>query len=283
MGGFFMSVQSFRIELGKENRVIRGDLFLPSANGRHPVVIICHGFKGFKDWSFFPVIGKHLANHGIAAITFNFSMNGIGEDLETFTELEKFAHLTFSREQEDLSVLLSQLKQGHLPGSEQIDRERIGILGHSRGGGNSLIFALDHPDIRAVAILNSIHRPDFFAPEVIAEIKQKGIGYITNARTKQQLPIDREVLDDIEANKERYYFMDRLPKLKQPLLIIQGDQDIPGFLEGAKQMAKLAPHASMHIIQGANHTFGSVHPFAGVSPQLQEALNLTTDFFRDQL
>ncbi|MBA4542795.1 MULTISPECIES: S9 family peptidase [Thermoactinomyces] len=275
-----MPAHPFTIELNKENRVIRGDLFLPSAGGKHPVVIICHGFKGFKDWSFFPVIGKRLAGKGIAAITFNFSMNGIGEDLQSFTQLDKFAHLTFTREQEDLSVLLSHLKQGRLPGAEQLDVERIGLLGHSRGGGNSLIFALDHPgEIRAVAIFNSIHRPDFFAAEVMEEIRQKGIGYVTNARTKQQLPIDREVLDDIEANRERFQFMDRLPELKQPLLIIQGDEDLPGFLQGAEQMAKRAPHASMHIIRGADHTFRSVHPFAGISPQLEEALNLTTDFF----
>jgi pimeloyl-ACP methyl ester carboxylesterase len=273
----------FELNLNKEDRVIRGDVYLPFDTGSFPVVLICHGFKGFKNWAFFPTLARRLAQAGLAAIAFNFSMNGIGPDLENFTELDKFARLTFSREQEDIAFLLEQLKQGNLPHKEAIDTGRIGIMGHSRGGGNSLIFALDHPEIRAVAIWNSIHRPDFFDPDLIAEIKEKGRGTILNARTGQKLPIDREVLDDIEANRDRFAFLNRLSELHCPLLIVQGDQDLPGFLEGARQMAELAPNATLRVIPGANHTFGSVHPFAGITPQLEKALQATAAFFQEKL
>lgn len=275
--------QSFTLELGKEDRVIRGEVTISDLAKPLPVLIVCHGFKGFKNWGFFPTLAGKLAEAGFAVITFNFSMNGVGKDLEHFTELDKFAHLTFSREQEDISFLLYQLKKGNLPFAEAMDGSRLGIMGHSRGGGNSLIFALDHSEIQAVAIWNSISRVDFFDETLLAELKEKGVAHIYNARTGQQMPIDREVWEDIEENKERYNILGRLPELHCPLLIIQGDQDIPGFYEGAQRMAEAAPQATLHVIPDANHTMGAVHPFAGMTPHLEEAIRETANFFKQTL
>lgn len=279
-----MRKQSFSLELGKEDRIIRGDIHLSEIDQPAPVILICHGFKGFKNWGFFPVLAEKLADAGFVAISFNFSMNGIGGDLRNFTELDKFSRNTFSREQEDISFLTQRIKQGTLPFAEMMDPERIGIMGHSRGGGNSLIYALDHPeDIKAVTIWNSIHRADFFAPELISEIEKRGIGYITNARTGQLLPIRREVLDDINRNDKRFAILNRVSKLQQPLLIVQGGEDIPGLLEGAKQINDRAPKSSLHIIPSANHTMRAVHPFKEMTPELEEATQETTAFFGKHL
>jgi uncharacterized protein len=275
--------RSFRFDLGKEDRILRGEVFLPDAGERLPVVIICHGFKGFKDWGFFPVLAGQLAECGFAAVTFNFTMNGVGDDLETISELDKFARNTFSREQEDLAFLLAKLKEGALPGAERMDTDRIGLLGHSRGGGNSILFALEHPEIRAVAVWNSIHRFDFFDPALIAEIREKGEGFVVNARTGQKLPIHREVIEDLEQNRERLDLLGRLPGLDCPLLIVEGDQDLPGFVEGAQKMAAAAPRATLHMITGGTHTFGAVHPFAGMTPQLEEAIRVTVSFFTETI
>jgi uncharacterized protein len=276
--------KSFSFDLGKENRVIRGDIRLPKPQLPAPVLFICHGFKGFKDWGFFPVLAEKLAEAGFVTVTFNFSMNGIGEDLENFTELEKFSLNTFSREQEDLAFLIQKVREGDFPYADAIDPGRIGLFGHSRGGGNSLIHALDHPDrIKAVAVWNSIHRADFFAPEVMDDIKRKGIGYISNARTGQLLPVRREVIDDIRQNRERFDIKKRLPDLHLPLLIVQGTEDLPGFMEGAKEMADLADKATLRLIEGANHTMGAVHPFEKMTPQLEEAIQTTSSFFLKHL
>ena len=37
-----------------------------------PAVVICHGFKGFKDWGFFPKLSERLAVAGFTALSFNF-------------------------------------------------------------------------------------------------------------------------------------------------------------------------------------------------------------------
>jgi len=74
-----------------------------------PCLIFVHGFKGFKDWGFWPYSGNYFAERGFFILTFNFSHNGIGENLTEFTELEKFANNTFSLELEDLNEIIQNV------------------------------------------------------------------------------------------------------------------------------------------------------------------------------
>ena len=60
---------------------LRGNVHLPEGDAPSPVLVICHGFKGFKDWGMFPFAADVLASRGISVLRFNFSLNGIGEDL----------------------------------------------------------------------------------------------------------------------------------------------------------------------------------------------------------
>ena len=85
-----IKMRHVRFELpGPNGSVIRGDVRLSDSDGKRPVVIICHGFKGFKDWGFHPFIGEALAAAGFVAVHINFSHNGVGEDLLEFTELDR--------------------------------------------------------------------------------------------------------------------------------------------------------------------------------------------------
>ncbi|MDN4594060.1 alpha/beta hydrolase family protein [Polycladomyces subterraneus] len=273
-----MEHRTFTWDLGKENRIIRGDVYAATTKSPLPVVILCHGFKGFKNWGFFPHAAKVMADQGFAVITFNFSMNGVGESLEEFDELDKFARNTYSREQEDLAYLLDRLLKGDVPLHEAMDIDKIALVGHSRGGGNSLIFAMDHPEIGAVVLWNSIARVDLFSDELKREIREKGVATILNARTGQAMPIYREVLDDLERNRERFDILNRLPSFERPLLILHGSDDRSVPLAAAKQLSSAAANARLVIIEGADHTFGCVHPFRGTTPYLDQALDETARF-----
>ncbi|MFC4076391.1 alpha/beta hydrolase family protein [Salinithrix halophila] len=276
-----MKHQTFQLGLGKENRIIRGDVRVPATDRPHPVLILCHGFKGFKDWGMFPYAADTLARIGFAVLTFNFSMNGVGEDPEAFTELEKFAQNTYSRGQEDLTFLLEKITAGELPLAEAMDPERLGIIGHSRGGAESLLFALDESRIQGVALWNSIARLDLFSDNFKAELREKGRAFIPNARTGQNMPINREVLEDLEANRDRFDILGRLPSFNRPLLIIQGDADQAVPVETAESLKERAKQAELHILPGADHTFGTIHPFAGSTPHFNRVLEITSRFFRE--
>ncbi|PTX51485.1 dienelactone hydrolase family protein [Melghirimyces profundicolus] len=274
-----MRSESFVLDLGKENRVIRGEVRLPDSPGPHPAAIICHGFKGFKDWGFFPHTGRFLAESGLAAVTFDFSMNGVGEDPETFSELNRFARNTFSREQEDLRFLVRKMKERKLPFGDELDTGRFALLGHSRGGANSLLFALDHPEVAGVVLWNSVSRVDFFSDELKREIREKGRGFIPNARTGQDMPVDREVLDDIESNRERFDLLRRLRSFDKPILILQGDEDPSVPVQSAEALREACPRSQLILIRGAGHTFNATHPFRGPTDALNEALDHTLRFF----
>lgn len=271
----------FQLTVGKEDRIIRGDVYIAKSTGDQPtpVVILCHGFKGFKDWGFFPILATKIAESGFVVITYNCSMNGIGEDLESFTELDKFGRLTYSREQEDLSLVWNAIIEKQLPHAELMNIDEISLLGHSRGGANVLIYALDHSDqVKKVVVWNSVPRVDFFALTTIQDIEEEGVGYVIHGRTGQQLPIYREVLDDIEDHYERFLFLKRIPTLQSELLIVQGDEDHTGFYEAAEKMANLAPYVTFHIVEEGTHTFSATHPCTEVPPQLAEAIETTLKF-----
>ena len=177
-------------------------------------------------------------------ITFNFSHNGIGEDLTQFTELEKFAKNTYSRELEDLDILIRHIKTKSLPVQDQAQNlgEPLFLLGHSRGGGVSLIYAFDHPDvIRGVISWNGITNVDLFSEEQKEEMRSKGRSYVANARTGQQLPLDKEILDDIEANRNRYNIIERARTATVPIVLIQGTEDHQRLLLGSEKLTAANP------------------------------------------
>lgn len=275
--------ESFEIQLA-DNHVLRGNVHGPDQRAEElPVIIICHGFKGFKDWSFFPYMAEQLASHGFFAIRFNFSHNGVGEAGTTFDELDKFAVNTYSREQADLVTLLNHMVSRKLPFSDQFDLKKIGMIGHSRGGANSIIFAAEHPEIRAVVTWNGVSHVDFFTDELKQEIRENGVGYIINARTKEKMPLKNNVFEDIEQNKERFDVLDLLKRMTTPVHIIQGDADSQWLVNGAKKMKESASIHSLAIVSGGDHTFNAVHPLEEPPVQLEEALQESIQFLQERL
>ncbi|MFB4165234.1 alpha/beta hydrolase family protein [Alteribacillus sp. JSM 102045] len=273
--------QSFTISMDNDLH-LRGNVHAPAARTKKPVVIICHGFKGFKDWNFFPHLADTLAENGFYAIRFNFSHSGVNK--KDFDELDKFAVNTYSREQEDLNVLIANIKEEKLPFSDQFDLERVGVLGHSRGGANAILFATDHPnEVKAVVTWNGVSDIDFFGEDLKKEIREKGVGYIANQRTNQDMPLKSKVLDDIKANKDRFHLLSKMESLKAPVHVVQGDADGEWLVKGADTMQNTASHHSIAVIPGGNHTFNAAHPLKETTPQLDEAMKETVDFLNQTL
>lgn len=268
-----MSV-AFTIEMGPE-RVIRGD-FYPAKELPRGTVIICHGFKGFKDWGMFPYVARTLADRWDTVI-FNFSHNGVGAAKDEFDELEKFAHNTYSRELEDLGTVVRKVTSRTLvPEAANAHGAPVYLLGHSRGGGVCLIYAMDHPDqVSGVISWNGIANVDLFTDEQKEEMRRLGRTYVHNARTGQRMPLDKEILENMERHRERFDIVGRIGKARIPIALVQGSQDFEHLRQGSERLLAQNPSIERIIIPGGDHTFGARHPFSGTTEALENAIAAT--------
>lgn len=273
---------SFEWELASD-RTIRGD-FYPAQESPGGTVIVLHGYKGFKDYGMFPAIGRELSQQW-DVITFNFSHNGIGANLTEFTELEKFARNTYAMEQDDLLELVTAVRGGKLPLPEgnQPQPGPVYLLGHSKGGGGALLFALDHPRLVAGVISwNGIAELDLLSPEEKDRMMTEGRAYTTNARTKQEMPLDRIILDDMQQQQERYNLVARISSLQVPAVLIQGEKDMERLLRESAKLTQAQPELAWHLVPDGDHRFNTVHPYTGPTPAFLEAIRLTQLWLEDQ-
>jgi uncharacterized protein len=257
------------------------DIRRPVGQGARPVVIVCHGFKGFKDFAFFPYASRKLCEQGFAVITMNFSGNGIGNGPVDFTELDKFAQNTISQELDDIEALLDGIASGVLLGT-QGDARRIGIMGHSRGGCTAIVKASLDPRLKCLVTWASPAALGQYSDEVLRQWKEDGRYNFVNARTKQDMFVNYAYLEDIQANRERYSLDLAVSHLTIPYLTVHGTNDEAVAVEAAHRLHSFAKsgQAELALVEGGTHTLGTKHPFEGSTPALEQAIEKTAAWLR---
>jgi len=258
-----MPAMEFEIS-GSDGRAVRA-----VAHGADdaPAVLVAHGFKGFKGWGMFPWLCDQLAEAGLRAIRFDFSHNGV--EVNDFDRLDLFALDTATRHEEDLQALAAAIDGP------------LGLLGHSRGGGDVLCFAAQEPRVRCVATLASIATQDFAPADADAVLAEKGYYPFPNARTKQLMPVALPAFEDGRRRKDA--IRTAALSLTCPALFVHGTQDESVPIVALDRLTEWCPSARPLRIEGAGHTFGAVHPFAGPTDALDEAGAALGAFFREHL
>ena len=267
----------------KKSEKIRITSFGYENLGSAPCLIFVHGFKGFKDWGFWPYTGNYFAQRGYFVVTFNFSHNGIGENLTEFTEIEKFAENTFTLEIEELNEIIESCLNGYF--GKRIEK-KIGIIGHSRGGGEALIFASMRKEIDAVVVWASVSNFNKYSDRQMIEWRKKGVFEVLNTRTNQMMKLNVSLLDDIEENKDDLLSIKKAVRnLSQPLLIIHGEQDLAVPISEGMQIYNWSDKKNTEIIKilATGHTFDIVHPFEGSNYKFDLVLDYTLNFFNRNL
>jgi len=243
---------------------------------------VCHGLKGFKDWGFFPYIAERLARSGFAVVSFNFSGAGVGEDNETFDELERFARNTYSNELRDLDIVLGALREGAFG----FRPSACGLLGHSMGGGIAVLRAAQDERVRALVTWAAVARFGRLIAPLTDELRRTGKAQILNQRTGQQLPLNRDILDDLDAHGDTTLNVVRAAgRVRAPWLIVHGtaDEAVPWGDGRDLHRAALPDGTDLFLVDGAGHTFGAKHPWGGSNPAFEQVVRRTLDWFARHL
>lgn len=249
---------------GSENRPLSVDIFIsgkPSETS--PLLIYVHGFKGFKDWGHSNLMAERFAETGFHFVKFNFSHNGImPNNLSELSDMEAFANNNYELELSDLDRISEFIFNGSEI-STSIDKNFVGIIGHSRGGGIALIHGAENSRITHIITLAAVSRLDYAWDRhpAFEKWKNSGVTYVINSRTGQNLPLGFQLYENFKANESRLDITKAGSTHQKPCLIFHGAADTVIDKTAADEIFQSLKNSQKVIIPGMDHVFNSSHPW----------------------
>jgi uncharacterized protein len=267
---------------GPNQKPIVLDVFAKQNSQAKPVLIFCHGYKGFKDWGAWDMMAEMFKEAGFFFVKFNFSHNGgTVEQPIDFPDLVSFGNNNYSKELDDLKAVLDwvfiepSLRQ-------EVDLQDVSLMGHSRGAGIVAIKAEE--DVRVKKLISLAGVCDFGKRTAtigdLDQWKKEGVKYVLNGRTKQQMPHFYQFYEDFLENQTRLNIKRAVSNLKIPYLILHGNQDTSVLIEEGERLHSWNSESQLEIIDTANHVFNTSHPWkkSNISNALEKAIRLSISF-----
>ncbi|WP_261381093.1 alpha/beta hydrolase [Mucilaginibacter pallidiroseus] len=216
-------------------------------------------FAGLKIGGAHHLVARYFAENGFRFLKFNFSHNGVTADQPTeFADLIAFGDNTFSIELEDLGNVIDFACSG----SAIPEADGVYLIGHSMGGGISIIKTAEDSRVKKLVTMAAISSfYNLWPKQAEEQWRLQGVVYMKNARTGQDMPYRVTLLEDVEKNPTRLNIQQKASAIKQPWLIIHGDEDTSVPLSHAELLHEAQPLASFKVITGADHVFNATHPY----------------------
>ncbi|MDP2067706.1 MAG: alpha/beta hydrolase [Lutibacter sp.] len=264
------------------NKFIVTDVIYLKDHVKKPIVLFCHGYKGFKDWGAWNLAAEEFAENNLFFVKFNFSHNGgTMENPIDFPDLEAFGNNNFIKELDDLEDIIDWVT-ANPDFKNEIDVENITLIGHSRDGGIVSIKAFENNKITKLITWAGVS--DFGARfpegELLKGWKKLGISYILNTRTLQEMPHNFAFYENFKENEARLTIKDAVEKLNIPHLIVQGENDEVVLPQEAKNLHLWNPKSTLVFIEEMNHPLGCTQPWEGSAMplHLEKVVKKTIDF-----
>lgn len=278
-------MQALRNNIVKSNhhqKPILTDVFYKKNKINKPVVVFCHGYKGYKDWGAWNLAANTFANSNLFFVKFNFSHNGgtISEPID-FPDLKAFGDNNYTIELDDLEDVIEWVLNNP-DFKNEIDTENITLIGHSRGGGIVSIKASEYTKITKLITWSGVsdYSARFPKDEQLQAWEEQGVSYVLNSRTNQKMPLLYQFYQNFKDNEERLTIKNAISKLKIPHLIIHGEYDEVVLPAEAKNLHTWNPKSELIIIKEMTHTLGCTQPWehSSMPIHLKEAVKHSIDF-----
>ncbi|MCD4656359.1 MAG: alpha/beta hydrolase [Planctomycetes bacterium] len=280
---------------GFDGQPVRLNLEFSQIDAEAPIVIISHGFKAHKDWSFIPLMAQNLAFHGFHVLRFSNSHCGVVDESGNFQEREKFANNRLSAELHDFKQILHSCAKGRVKEfAESNGRKLNGIhlLGHSRGSANALIVASEEIDlirIDSLVCLSPISHYLHYTKKQFADWLEQGFIEINEPNTGTMLRMNRIYRDDLFENAQRYKLqpvVERLAEKDLSTLFIRGNEDKYILLDESEELICWSHGKyTLEIITGiknepADHNFGMQAKASSFNAPMNWAFKILLGFLK---
>lgn len=228
-----MHIQELNITNGKNT--IYGKLFLPSAEGKYPVIILSHGYNGSHQD--FVNDCKYYAKNGIAAFVYDFCGGSINSKSSG-----KTTDMTIFTEKSDLLAVYD-----YISSMNQIDSQQVFLLGGSQGG---LVTALTASELSSKIKGVLLYFPALCIPD----------DWRKNFPSIDDIPNEYDVWG---MNLGRNFFVsihdfdvfENIKNYDGDVLIIHGDKDAVVSKEASKHAKEVYANAELVVLEGEGHGF----------------------------
>ena len=247
-----------------DGRQIVGIFHLPERAAPCPAVLMLHGFTASKHETrrSFVQTARALARDGIATLRFDF--RGCGDSDGEFHEMN------ISTMRADAEAALAWLSARN-----EIDPQRIGILGMSLGGLIASLFLHKHAALKTTVLWSPVTNPkrmiaDRTTAATAQQISERGIADFNGWPVGLRFVQEMMAADPVAA----------LHKAKIPLLVLHGDADatvpVSDSVTAVESLKSAGSEIVLQKIAGADHGFGSLK-------WLEILICETTVWFRSRL
>lgn len=222
---------------------------------RYPLVVISHGYTGYRSLMFY--LAEHLASHGyiVAGIDHTDSTNA---DVAANNPYSGFPSTLYNRTR-DQQFVRQQLIAESSPVSAAVDPESAALIGYSMGGygliasiGGCYEFSDD-----ALKTMN---------PSASEQERTQAQQLLNNCQIIPQKPWQAAIAMAPWGNQLGVFNPQRLASISTPLLTITGDLDDVSIYESIKQMHNLIGSDEKHLLTylNARHNIAA-HPAPAVA------------------
>jgi uncharacterized protein len=214
----------------------------PDKNRKYPAMIILHGFTGYKEEAHLKGLADALARNGFVAIRFDCSGSGDSEG-----NFEK--NYSMSNYLGDIKDVYNCLKE-----LEYVDKDKIGVVGHSMGGLLSIVFASLNQGIKACVAISS--------PTILTDVdwlkgaveRWQELGWFYKKLSRDNSNVRIPFSFVIDANK--FDALIYIKKLNCPFLAVLGLADDVVTPEDSREIFKIANEPKELVeIAGAGHDY----------------------------
>lgn len=218
------------------------------------VVLVAHGFKGYKDYGMFPWLATQFSREGFIVHRFNFSHSGMLDNDGPFERQDLFEQATWNTQVEDLKILQQAFAQPDLP---------LTLLGHSRGGVATLLaVGRGEVPVNRVIALSSPCDCISMSSEDQQRLLNEGKIESPSSRTGQMLHVGKCFLEEQLKSPECHDLLTLAAEITVPCLIIHGEDDPTVSVRAAVTLAETIPNSTLARIAGGDHVFNTPNPFS---------------------